>query len=397
MTTTESAPADLATLLFDPATANSPHDAYRRMHAECPAARSDFGGMPTAFVTRYDDVKWALRNPDVFSSAPEAVGIGQEQPLIPLQVDPPDHAKYRHLLDPEFSAKRMSELEPGARKLVDQLIDGFVERGTCNFHEDFATPLPSSIFLEFMGLPQADLAEFLRWRDDTVRPDVAPDDLEGAQRIRDQVGKDISAYFEAAVEDRRRNPDDSLLSRIAVAEIEGRPLTREETLGICHLLILGGLDTVTATLDCAIVHLARDDEQRRKLATDLTLSQSAVEELLRYETPVMMVVRVLAQDCELSGVQFKAGDHATLLIGAADMDADEFPDAQVADFERSPNRHLAFGAGPHRCLGSHLARLELRVALEEWHRRIPEYRIADGTEIVYSPGIRQADHLPLVW
>jgi cytochrome P450 len=392
MTTT-----DLPALLFDLSTADDPHPAYRTMHAECPVARADFGGNHTAFLSRYEDVKWALRHPEVFSSAPEAIGVGQEQPLIPLQVDPPDHAKYRHLLDREFTATRMAELEDDARALVNRLIDGFVDRGECNFHEDFATPLPSAVFLEFMGLPQSDLPKFLGWRDDTIRPDVAPDDLEGAARIRERAGHEITAYFEGAVDERRRHPDAGLLSRLAVGEVEGRPLTREETLGICHLLMLGGLDTVTATLDCAIVHLARDDDARHRLVKDLSLTSSAVEELLRYETPVMMVVRVLAQDCEIGGVEFKAGDHATLLIGAADMDAEEFDDPHIADFDRSANRHLAFGAGPHRCLGSHLARLELRLALEEWHRRIPEYAIADGAEIHYSGGIRQAEDLPLVW
>jgi cytochrome P450 len=392
MTTT-----DLPALLFDPSTADDPHPAYRTMHAECPVARADFGGNQTAFISRYEDVKWALRHPEVFSSAPEAIGVGQEQPLIPLQVDPPDHAKYRHLLDPEFTATRMAELEADARALVNRLIDGFVDRGECNFHEDFATPLPSAVFLEFMGLPQSDLPKFLQWRDDTIRPDVAPDDLEGAARIRERAGHEITAYFEGAVDERRRHPDAGLLSRLAGGEVEGRPLTREETLGICHLLMLGGLDTVTATLDCAIVNLARDDDARHRLVKDLSLTTGAVEELLRYETPVMMVVRVLAQDCEIGGVEFTAGDHATLLIGAADMDAEEFDDAHIADFERSANRHLAFGAGPHRCLGSHLARLELRLALEEWHRRIPEYAIADGAEIHFSGGIRQAEDLPLVW
>ena len=154
---------------------------------------------------------------------------------------------------------------------------------------------------------------------------------------------------------------------------------------------------MTATLDCSIVYLAHDHEARACIVADPTCSAAVVEELLRRETPVMMVVRVLKQDCELAGVQLHAGDHATILIGAANADASECSHACVADFERESNRHVAFGAGPHRCLGSHLARLELRVALEEWHRRIPEYRIADGAEIHYSPGIRQAERLPLVW
>jgi cytochrome P450 len=179
--------------------------------------------------------------------------------------------------------------------------------------------------------------------------------------------------------------------------MEGRELTQEELLGICHLLLLGGLDTVTATLDCAIAYLARNPEKRRLIVDDPALTAGAVEELLRTETPVMVVPRVIKQDATIGDVEIKAGDHATICIGAANGDDREFDDADGVDFSRTPNRHLAFGGGPHRCLGSHLARMELRVALEEFHRRLPNYEIAPGVELNYSPGIRQADRLPLVF
>ncbi len=382
--------------LFTPEAACAPFDAYRRVREECPVARvSGFTGEPTVYLSRYEDVMWAFKHPEYFSSAPEAVDIGQDQPLIPLQVDPPDHAPYRRLLDPEFSPKKMAALEADARRIVNGLIDGFVDRGACDFHEDFATPLPSSIFLALMGLPQADLPRFLRWRDETIRPDA--ETLEEAAEIRDRVGTEITEYFVQALAERRAAPDDTLISRIAVAEIEGRELTEEERLGICHLLLLGGLDTVTATLDCMVLHLAREPERRRAIVDDPSIVPAVVEELLRYETPVTMVIRVVKQDCEVGGVQLHAGDHVTLLIGASNLDPAQFADPELADFAREANRHLAFGGGPHRCLGSHLARLELRVAIEELHRRIPDYRVADGTEISISPAIRQAYGLPLVW
>ena len=399
MTTEGVLESDANSILFDPATADAPHEAYQRLHAECPVARVDGwdGVHKNVIVSRYEDVMWALKHPGVFSSAPEAVNIGQEQRLIPLQVDPPDHAQYRRILDPQFSPKRMAALEPDARSLVNTLIDKVIDDGACNFHEDFATPLPSGIFLALMGLPMSDLPMFLRWRDETIRPDVDPGDMEAAQVIRDKVGHEITRYFEEAIEQVRAKPVDTLLGRIVTSEIDGRPLSQEELLGTCHLLLLGGLDTVTATLDCAIAFLATNDAARGCIADDPSCSSAVVEELLRRETPVMMVVRVLKQDCELAGVQLRAGDHAIILLGAANADQSEFTDAHLADFAREANRHVAFGAGPHRCLGSHLARLELRVALEEWHRRIPDYRIADGAEIHYSQGIRQADQLPIVW
>jgi cytochrome P450 len=281
------------------------------------------------------------------------------------------------------------------RKLVNEVIDGFIDRGTCDFHEDYATPLPSTFFLALMGMPQSDLPDFLMWRDQTIRPDATT--AEDAARSREEAGHAITRYFEEAIEERRRNPDDRLLTRLVQGEVDGRPLTQNELLGACHLLLLGGLDTVTATLDCMILYLAAHPERRDAIVADPSLVSPAVEELLRRETPVMMVPRKVVQDFEMGGVQFKAGDSATMLLGAANVDQDEFDDAGGVHFDRANNRHLAFGGGPHRCLGSHLARLELRVAIEEWHRRIPRYEIAEGAEIHYSPGIRQADNLPLLF
>ena len=388
---------DVASILYGFDAADRPHEAYARIRSECPVAREP-GFTPDSmnvFVSRYEDVMWALKHPEVFSSAPGAVNIGQKHPLIPLQVDPPEHAKYRRMLDPEFSPAKMRELEPDVRALTNTIIDAFIANGACDFHEEFATPYPSAIFLRLMGLPQSDLQQFLTWRDDTIRPEAATPDE--AQAVRDRAGAAINAYFESALDERTTRPDDGLMSRIAVGQVDGRPLTRAEQLGMCHLLLLGGLDTVTATLDCMVAYLALHPERRQAVIDDPELAVTAVEELLRTETPVAMIVRVLAQDVTLGGVEMKAGDSATILIGAADTDDAEFPDANSVDFARERNRHVAFGAGPHRCLGSHLARLELRVALEELHRRIPEYRIADGAEVHFTPAIRQAMGLPLVW
>ncbi len=395
--TTQDATFDPTTLLFDPRSADEPQPMYDQLRKHAPVTRvTGYDGIPTVYVSSYEASMWALRHPEVFSSAPEAISIGQEHPLIPLQIDPPDHAKYRRFLDPEFSPKRIAELDADGRVLVNSLIDQFIDRGECDFHEEFATPLPSAVFLRLMGLPQADLPKFLHWRDETIRPKVAPDDLEGAAAARDAAGHAITSYFDAALDDQARRPGDGLLGRIAAAEIEGEPLPRGEQLGICHLMLIAGLDTVTATLDCEITYLAHNPEARQRLVDRPALTAGAIEELLRWESPVMMVVRVVKQDYEFEGVEMKAGDHAVVMIGAANLD-DEFPEAHRVEFERESNRHLAFGAGPHRCLGSHLARLEQRVALEEWHRRIPEYRIPDGVEVHLSPGIRQAEHLPLVW
>ena len=292
----------------------------------------------------------------------------------------------------------MKALEDDARKLVNELIDGFIDDGRCNFHADYATPLPSGMFLALLGLLDGRPAR--RCCAGATRPSVptsSPTTSTAPRRSASGSATRSPSTSRPASTSATRRRATRLLGRIATGEVDGRPLTREEQLGICHLLMLGGLDTVTATLDCAIVNLARDDEQRRSLVADPSLAAGAVEELLRHETPVMMVLRVLKQDCVIGDVELKAGDHAMVLLGAANGDDEEFDAADVCNFAREANRHLAFGAGPHRCLGSHLARLELRVALEEWHRRIPEYRLADGVEPQYSGGIRQAEDLPVVW
>jgi cytochrome P450 len=375
--------------------ASDPIPTYHEMHDQTPVVRTKgVFGNHGVLISRYEDVLWALKHPEVFSSK-DVVKVGNDVPLIPLSVDPPDHAQYRRILDPQFSPRKMTALEPEMRALVNEVIDVFEARGECDFHDEFATPLPSTFFITLMGLPQTDLPMFLRWRDNTIRPQPTAEETD--QQIRERTGQEITAYFEAAIAERRVRPDGRLISALVDADIDGRPLTHAELLGACHLLFLGGLDTVTATLDCMVAYLARHPDRRRAVVDDPSLIPAAVEELLRRETPVMMVPRLIVQDVEIAGVQCKAGDSASLMLGAGNVDHAEFDDPDDAQFDRRANRHLAFGGGPHRCLGSHLARLELRVALEEFHRRIPEYRIPDDVEIHYSAGIRQAESLPLVF
>jgi cytochrome P450 len=395
VTATETVPPDPGQLLFLGKAPDDPGRGYQTLRRECPVARTEFGGMPAVYISRYEDVLWALRHPEVFSSSADALSIGQEHPLVPLQFDPPRHTQYRRALNPQFVPKKIAELEADVVALVDGIIDGFAERGECEFHEEFATPLPSTIFLRLMALPQHDLPTFLQWRDNIIRPDVAPGDFDAAARVREQTGHEIAEYFTAALEHRRHHPDDGLLTGLLSVEIDGEPLSHGELLGTCQLLLLGGLDTVTATLDCMIVYLARHPTERQRLLDDPSVIPNVVEELLRTETPVMLVPRVVKQAFTLGGIDLKPGDHVSLVLGAANRDDAEFTEPDSVDMARGVNRHLAFGGGHHLCLGMHLARLELRVALERFHARIPDYCIAADADIHFSPGIRQANHVPL--
>lgn len=389
----------LMLLFADQAVANDPAEAYARLLTECPVARTPgmLGDEKTVWMSSYEAAMWALKHPEVFSSKAEAINIGQKHDLIPLQIDPPLHTKYRRMLSEWFAPRAINPLEGEIRRLANQLIDGFIDRGSCDYHEEFATPFPSTVFLAHMGLPQSDLDQLLIWRDDIIRPAVDPEE---AEAVRERTGAAITAYFEAAIRDVRENPREGFWSDLVNAEFsefDNRQLTDDELLGLAFLFMLGGLDTVTATLDCMLEYLAQHPERRRQLVDHPELAPDAVEEMMRAMTPVQVVLRVVARDGEYGGVQFKAGDKATIVLGAGNHDPQHFEKAADVDFERAKGVHLAFGGGPHLCLGINLARLELRVALEEWHKRIPDYEIAPGARIRHSPGIRQTDDLPLTW
>jgi cytochrome P450 len=328
----------------------------------------------------------------------EEMQLGTERPMIPQQIDPPAQTRYRKLLDPLFSRKRTLQLEPEVRRQANLLIDKFIDDGECEFDRAFAIPLPCSVFLRLLGLPYEDLEMFLEIKDGIIRPNMKTQDLEEMVQVRKEAGRRSYEYFEKEIDARQTKPrGDDLLDAFLSFEIDGEKLSRNEILDICFLTLIAGLDTVTATLGCDVAFLASNPAQRRKLVDNPALIPGAVEELLRWETPVIAVPRKLTRNITVGGLELKQGELVTLLLGAANLDDAQFDAADAVNFERERNRHLAFGGGPHRCLGSHLARMELRVALEEWHRRIPDYQVKPGETPTYSVGIREVQYLPLVW
>jgi cytochrome P450 len=392
-------PAERSANPYLPEVARDPVPFYDRLRSECPVA-SMMGLDGAHIISRYEDVKFALQHPEIFSSNLSAVDIGQTRPLIPLQIDPPEHAKYRRVLDPHLAMRHFTPLESDVRTMVNDLIDGFEDRGACDAHSEFTVPLPSSVFLQLCGLPDDMLDTFLAWKDGIIRPqmaDPAAHDPEVALAMRKETGAKIYGYFEELLAERRDNPGDDVISRFALGEVDGERMSQEQMLDVCFLFILGGLDTVTSTLDCSLAYLAQNPERRDAIVADPSTIPAAIEELLRLHTPVMQILRVVTRRHEMHDVTMEPGDHVIVMIGAADTDPNEFgDDAGAMAMDRDVNRHLAFGGGPHRCLGSHLARFELRVALEEWHRRIPVYSIEEGAVLNYSPGIREIEKLPMV-
>jgi cytochrome P450 len=374
---------------IDPA---APQAIYDMLRENSPILRTDQGG---TIISRHEDVEFALRHSELFSSDMDAISIGNVRPLIPLQIDPPDHVKYRRLLDPLFAPKQVALLENDVRKLSNQLIDDFIDNGECEFNSAFAIPLPCTVFLRLLGLPLEDLDLFLEFKNNIIRPGA--EDQQEFERIQAETGQRIYAYFDKVLDERERQPRDDLMSGFLESEVDGHRLTREDILDICYLFLLAGLDTVTASVGCMVGYLASHPDQRKRLVDDPSLIPAAVEELLRWETPVPGVPRVVKEDVELAGERLEAGERVTVLVGSANIDGSEFPEPDKVDFSRQANRHLAFGGGVHRCLGSHLARLELRVALEQLHERIPDYTIKPGEEPEYSMGIRAVEYLPLVF
>jgi cytochrome P450 len=346
-------------------------------------------------------VDTVLRHHEVFTSE-FGLDLGNVRPLIPLSVDPPRHAKYRKILDPLFAPRRIDAVEDDIGSRVNHFIDSFVGRGECNFSAEFAELFPSSVFLGLMGLPEDELETFLRLRDGILRPErFDPDavfDLEKRRAIARSTGEEIYAYFRALLDERERHPSDDILTHFVGAAIDGVRLTRDEILDTCFLLLIAGLDTVSDSLTCFYAFLAQHPDHRRRIVDDPSIIPSAVEELLRWETPVPNVPRMATSDYDVAGTIVPAGTMVSVCLGAANVDPAEFPDATVVRFDRRVNRHVAFGGGVHRCLGSHLARRELRITLREWHRRIPDYGIKPGHEhLVYRPGLRHVDDLTLCW
>lgn len=344
-----------------------------------------------------------VRHHELFSSRVE-MHLGNVRPLIPLNVDPPQHSKYRRLLDPLFAPRRMDEQEEDITRRVNGFIDQFIDRGECNFTDEFAEVFPSSVFLGLMGLPEGDLRMFLRLRDGILHPEKLDPgallDVDKRTAVMNNTGQDIYEYFGGLIDERQKNPADDIVSRFLAAEVDGQSLTREDILDILFLFLIAGLDTVSDSLTCFYAFLAKHPEHRRQIAENPAVIPAAVEELLRWESPVAGgVPRAATQESELpNGHKVAAGTAIVVNYGAANVDPFAFPDGFEVRFDRDSNPHMAFGGGVHRCLGSHLARRELRITLREWHRRIPDYWIQPGHEnLEYPPGLRHVKDLMLAW
>lgn len=397
---------DLNSMMTDPALANCPWPIYAGLREHAPAVSAPFSRSQSGTVvilTRYDDIHQALRSPELFAAnygeAHPANFMGQKRPLIPLNTDPPDHAKYRKLLDPMFSPRAIRDLTDSTRRIARELLTGIADSGQADLHAAFTEPFPCRVFLDLVGFPPNDLDKFLLWKDSLIHAEIVAgtDDPEVLAKLWSDTADAVYEYFDVLLDRRIAEPADDLATRLVEARIDDEPLTRHEMVDILYLQMAAGLDTVTASLDCLVSRLAGDGELQRQARHSSEGLRNMIEELLRVETPVSMVFRYATEDMDMHGVHIAAGDMVMMLIGAADTDDTVFADAMSVDANRDNTRHMAFGGGIHRCLGSHLARLELTVAFEEMFAVLGEFRLADGREADFMPGIRTAKSLPLQW
>jgi hypothetical protein len=389
--------------IYDPALvaqADSTRLAVARLAGLGPVARSQLYGGHWV-VSGYAEVQEVLRHPEIYSSWPNNIVPRGTGKLLPLEIDPPDHGAYRQSLQRLFNPARMKALESEIRDIVTELIDGFAGCGGCEFVSEFAHPLPTRVFLALMGWPLADAPLFTE-ATDTILLGGPGGTEEESNAAREQAAGRMYGYFAQVLADRRsgfaENEDVTTAIMNTPIELNGecRPLTDDELCNMLFLLLIAGLHTTQGSLAWSLLHLASQPDQRGRLVADPGLVPGAVEEMLRVEAAVAPGRKVVA-DTSLAGVPLTAGDTVLLVLAGANADAAEFDEPGEVRIDRSPNRHLSFGSGPHRCLGSHLARVELRIALEELHRRIPDYRV-DTAQLVQHPSqVRGVVRMPVTF
>lgn len=368
------------------------------LRERAPIAWNTYGG-GFWMLNRNALVQEAFQNPAVFSSSATVPTIPEpDYHFIPTMENPPNHRLYRAVLNPQFSPKVVASLEESIRADAIEFIEALQAKGKVDLVADFAMVFPTKVFLRIVDLPAEDTHLFVKWVEDVFLGLGNAAEAEGMAAA--MAG--IREYFVNLMADRRANPrppESDFFGRLLNSNIGDRPITDEEFLNMALVLLLAGLDTVKSQLGYIFFHLATHDGDRQRLIDDPSLAPAAVEELLR-AFAIVMDGRKVAEDVDFHGCPMKKGDMVMLTLAAASRDTTEFENADVVDFDRKAVTHFSFGSGPHRCLGSHLARLELAVAIQEWHKRIPHYELDPSVpldQIVESGPQLGLSSLPLVW
>jgi cytochrome P450 len=406
--------------VFDPAifARGIPHEAFRRLRDEQPVAWQEehpVGEWPAGpgfwAVTRYEDVRHVLASPADFSSWVGATQIRDPEPedlpfirRMILNMDPPEHLRLRRLVTGAFSNRRLETFRERVRARAARLIDAVAEAGRCDLPVEVTDDLPLINLAELLGMPAEDRHLLLEWTNRVI----GYQDPEHGEVVQDERGRpvnprspamlgDMFAYAEELAAVKRRHPADDVMTALVEAEVDGQRLGDAELKMFFFLLVIAGNDTVRTALPGGVLALAEHPAEQRRLREDPSLLPSAVEEMLRWHPPVLSFRRTATRDLELRGVPIRAGDKVVVYHVSAHYDEREFADPFRFDLAREPNRHLAFGHGPHKCLGAHFARLQMQVFFSELLRRLPELELDGPVERLTSNFINGIKHLPLRW
>ncbi|MGD1257135.1 cytochrome P450 [Mycobacterium seoulense] len=348
------------------------------------------------YLYRHDDIIKINRHPKVLGVGGRGPAFGVPMPLIPLEIDGDDHAKWRRILDPMFTPKQVARLEDAVRRLAGELVDGFAGDDIVDITQRYCVPLPCLTFLQLFGAPTKDLDFFLQFMKDILHPTGKT--AEENQEIGAAAGMRLVTYFTEHLANRRATePRDDVLGILLETEIDGERLNDMELMNIITLMMFAGLDTVTSSLSLMLDWLARHPDERARVIADTSLIRGLVEELLRYESPVPVGTRYPTEDVDLGdGLVIKAGEAILASWATANLDASVHDDPLRINIDRPRHQHIAFASGTHRCLGSNLARMELKIAIEELHKRLPHYELAPGEDVRYvNLPVRSAEYLPL--
>jgi cytochrome P450 len=396
---------------FDPLWASDPFPLYADLRERAPIHRNDLGFW---VVAKHADCLAILRDRRASSDSlnvavermPEGfrTPIPEDDPMSSIMVemrpflfrDPPDHTRLRSLVSKAFTPKVVESMRAGTEQVVDELLDAALDAGRVDLLEAFAYPLPVRVICDLLGVPLEDQDRFKVWSDALARG-LDPDFLLTQEVItaRGEAALQFSQYFFELLAERRRDPGEDLLSRLAQAEDGGTVLSEAEMLSTCILLLVAGHETTVNLIAGGTLALLQHPDQLERFRTDPAVQRSAVEEMLRYVSPVQLTGRALLEDCEFGGVEFAAGDFAMLLLASANRDPDQFDQPERFDVTRTPNNHLGFGFGIHHCLGAPLARMEAQVALGALVRRAPDLALAGDVTYKTNIVLRGMEALPV--
>ncbi|MEX2246446.1 MAG: cytochrome P450 [Dehalococcoidia bacterium] len=397
--------------IFDRSYIKNPFPVWDEVRGKCPVAHTDrWGG--SFMPTRYEDLFNIARDIEHFSSrnvlvadvmpvpdAEEPEYTEEEQELIqqynvgapPITSDPPVHTWARKLLLPPFSATSVAKYEEETRELCNELIDAIIDTGAADGAVDYAQQIPPRVIASMLGIPKDEAATFTEWVRGFLELGLTDPEL------REQSARSIFEYMIGQVQLRKENPGEDLISYLLAQRVDGEPVPEPHVVGTCFLLLVAGIDTTWSSIGSALWHLAQHPEHRKQIIEQPEIIDNAVEELLRAYSPVTMA-RYVASDTEYAGCPIPEGSKVLMNFPAANRDPKVFehPDEVILDREKNP--HIAFGVGIHRCAGSNLARMEMKVSIQEWLKRIPDYRLAEPDKVTWAGGqVRGPRIMKVVW